>query len=79
RFFFEEEDVIRVVERSRGLGDVYKSLGEALTIFFNALSGEVPLNFYSPQRIKRPLKFYRGKFAGILFEIVEILQKHLSK
>ncbi|EMF99815.1 DEAD/DEAH box helicase domain protein [Leptospira borgpetersenii str. 200701203] len=61
------------------LKDLVTKAGETLTVFFNALSGEVPLNFYSPQRIKRPLKLDRGEFAAVLAEIAEILQKHLSK
>ncbi|MBE8432318.1 DEAD/DEAH box helicase, partial [Leptospira interrogans serovar Pomona] len=61
------------------LKDLATKAGETLTAFFNALSGEVPLNFYSPQRIKRPLKLDRGEFAAVLAEIAEILQKHLSK
>ncbi|WP_061249067.1 ATP-dependent DNA helicase [Leptospira alstonii] len=64
---------------SSALKELAAKAGEALTVFFNALSGEVPLNFYSPQRIKRPLKLDRGAFAAILAEIAEILQKHLSK
>ena len=30
-FFFQAEDGIRVLVRSRGLGDVYKSQGEAIS------------------------------------------------
>ncbi|RHX93970.1 helicase [Leptospira yasudae] len=70
---------IAVSLSSTALKDLVTKAGEALTTFFNALSGEVPLNFYSPQRIKRPLRLDRGAFAAVLAEITEILQKHLSK
>ncbi|MBW0434378.1 helicase [Leptospira yasudae] len=70
---------IAVSLSSTALKDLVTKAGEALTSFFNALSGEVPLNFYSPQRIKRPLRLDRGAFAAVLAEITEILQKHLSK
>ncbi|RHX80086.1 ATP-dependent DNA helicase [Leptospira yasudae] len=70
---------IAVSLSSTALKDLVTKAGEALTTFFNALSGEVPLNFYSPQRIKRPLRLDRGAFAAVLVEITEILQKHLSK
>ncbi|TGK13759.1 ATP-dependent DNA helicase [Leptospira kmetyi] len=64
---------------SSELKDLVTKAGDSLTSFFNALSGEVPLNFYSPQRIKRPLKLDKGAFASVLAGITEILQKHLSK
>ncbi|TGM57945.1 ATP-dependent DNA helicase [Leptospira adleri] len=64
---------------SNQLKDLVSKAGDALTVFFNALSGEVPLNFYTPQRIKKPLRLDRGAFASVLSEITEILQKHLSK
>ncbi|MCG6168249.1 ATP-dependent DNA helicase [Leptospira sanjuanensis] len=70
---------IAVSISSTALKDLVAKAGEALTSFFNALSGEVPLNFYNPQRIKRPLRLDRGAFAAVLAEITEILQKHLSK
>ncbi|TGL76931.1 ATP-dependent DNA helicase [Leptospira yasudae] len=70
---------IAVSLSSTALKDLVTKAGDALTSFFNALSGEVPLNFYSPQRIKRPLRLDRGAFAAVLAEITEILQKHLSK
>ncbi|WP_061219037.1 ATP-dependent DNA helicase [Leptospira weilii] len=70
---------IAVSISSNTLKDLVTKAGETLTVFFNALSGEVPLNFYSPQRIKKPLRLDRGTFAAVLAEIAEILQKHLSK
>ena len=39
-FFFQAEDGIRDLVRSRGLGDVYKRQGENLANFFNCLSAK---------------------------------------
>ncbi|TGK37478.1 helicase [Leptospira gomenensis] len=64
---------------SSELKELTAKAGESLTAFFNALSGEVPLNFYSPQRIKKPLRLDKGAFAEILVRIVDILQKHLAR
>ena len=50
-FFFQAEDGIRDLVRSRGLGDVYKRQKEAWIIFEMAKSGYHPISLNSVQKL----------------------------
>ncbi|GBF37394.1 ATP-dependent DNA helicase [Leptospira johnsonii] len=61
------------------INDLANLAGEKLFLCFNKVVGELPLNFYGSQRIRRPLKMDGGELEAALDSLQEALLIELKK
>ncbi|TGK56953.1 helicase [Leptospira wolffii] len=61
------------------INELASQAGDKLFICFNRLLGELPLNFYGSQRIRRPLKMDGGDLESVLDSLQESLFLELKK
>ncbi|TGJ99363.1 helicase [Leptospira semungkisensis] len=64
---------------SNKINDLTSQASERLLVCFNKLLGELPLNFYGSQRIRKPLKMDGGDLESVLDSLQEVLLLELKK